>query len=76
MIPKYLQHNFVFDLELTFSSAEEKRVYRCAYCGTWSENVTIFNESREVCPKRDRRYTSRRKREDRRGHTEVLKEWS
>jgi hypothetical protein len=67
MIPTHLKHNFVFDLALTFSSAEEKRCHRCANCGLWSESENV-NTFQGVCPKRDRRNANRRKGGDRRAN--------
>jgi hypothetical protein len=54
MIPDFLKHNFVFDLDLTQTTPEtEAQIYRCSHCRAWVADLDKY--SQQICPKRDRR---------------------
>jgi hypothetical protein len=55
------KHVMIFDLALSVTSAEEKRVYRCSGCHKWSELADLPG----LCPSLDRRRKDRREKERR-----------
>jgi hypothetical protein len=58
-------HQFVFDLEISTSSADGTKAFRCVHCKVWTADTQPF--IRVTCPKRDRRSGDRRHGHDRRG---------
>lgn len=54
MIPDFLKHSFVFDLDLTQTTPEkESQIYRCSHCRAWVADLDKY--SQQICPMRDRR---------------------
>jgi hypothetical protein len=61
MIPDFLKHNFVFDLDLTTTGpVSDAHIYRCSFCKMWVSNLENFSD--QVCYKRDRRHSGHKDR--------------
>jgi len=76
MILAQVKHEFIFDLELTYTSVDETRCYRCSHCGVWTSQEGLLERCGEVCSKRDRRKAERRLRPTRRGVLQPSREYS
>jgi hypothetical protein len=59
MIPAIVRHLFLFSFDLTEAAIDNRKVYRCRYCGTWTDDPERI-AAIQICSQRNRRQSQRR----------------
>lgn len=63
-IPKVVQHEFAFSFDLTQAALDQRRVFKCKFCGAWTDRLTDAPDDdaqvNGVCRGRERRRGARR----------------